>query len=245
LATLRRDVPSAGPRPRASKASVVADDAVDQAFLTTLTTEHFTLAGARSQTVSEAGTRAALYLGTLSSALISLGFVSQVSAGGELFKVFCLIVLPTVYVLGLFTHMRLVESSVEDLLYGRAINRIRHYYLEVAGERARYFVMSGNDDVIGVLRNMGLGRPSRLQLYFTASAAIAVVNSVVGGTAVGFAVGIAFDPALGVSVLAGAAFAIASLAVHMRVSRGRHVSDREMAESLFPSPAAGNLPADG
>jgi hypothetical protein len=214
----------------------VADEAVDQAFLTTLTTEHFTLAGARSQTVSEAGTRAALYLGTLSSALIALGFVSQVSEGGELFRVFALIVLPTVFLLGLFTHMRLVENSVEDLIYGRAINRIRHYYLEVAGERARYFLMSGHDDIVGVLRNMGLGRPSRMQLYFTASAAIAVVNSVVGGTAVGFAVGIAFEPVLGVSVLAGAVFAAASLALHMRVARTRHVSDRELAESLFPSP---------
>jgi hypothetical protein len=214
----------------------VADDAVDQAFLTTLTTEHFTLAGARSQTVSEAGTRAALYLGTLSSALIALGFVSQVSGAGELFRVFALIVLPTVFLLGLFTHMRLVESSIEDLIYGRAINRIRHYYLEVAGERARYFVMSGNDDIWGVMRNMGLGSPSRWQLYFTASAAIAVVNSVVGGTAFGFAVGIAFEPALGVSVLAGAVCAIGSLALHMRVSRTRHVADREFTEAMFPSP---------
>jgi hypothetical protein len=222
----------------------VADEVSDQAVLTTLTTEHFTLAGARSQTVSEAGTRSALYLGTLSSALISLGFVGQVSQAGELFRVFVLIVLPTVYLLGLFTHMRLVESSIEDLLYGRAINRIRHYYLELAGERARYFVMSGYDDVPGVLRNMGLGvTPSRWQLYFTASAAIAVVNSVVGGTAVGFAVGIAFEPPLGVSVLAGAAFAIASIAAHMRVSRSRHVAGREV-EVLFPSPASGNLPGD-
>jgi hypothetical protein len=217
----------------------VADDASDQALLSTLTTEHFTLAGARSQTVSEAGTRSALYLGTLSSALISLGFVGQVSQGGELFRVFALIVLPTVYLLGLFTHMRLVESSIEDLLYGRAINRIRHYYLELAGERSRYFLMSGYDDVQGVLRNMGLGtKPSRWQLYFTASAAIAVVNSVVGGTAVGFAVGIAFDPPLGVSVAAGAAFAMASIALLMRISRARHVAGRDV-EVLFPSPAGG------
>jgi hypothetical protein len=223
----------------------VADEASDQAVLTTLTTEHFTLAGARSQTVSEAGTRSALYLGTLSSALISLGFVGQVSQAGELFRVFVLIVLPTVYLLGLFTHMRLVESSIEDVLYGRAINRIRHYYLELAGERGRYFLMSGYDDVPGVMGNMGLGvTPSRWQLYFTASAAIAVVNSVVGGTAVGFAVGIAFEPPLGVSVAAGAAFAIAPIAVLMRISRARHVAGREV-EVLFPSPGSGNLSGDG
>ena len=46
-------------------------------------------------------------------------------------------------------------------LYGRAINRIRHYYLELAGNERRYFMMGGNDDVPGVLANMGLGRGPR------------------------------------------------------------------------------------
>ena len=41
-------------------------------LLTTLTTEHFTLQGARSQTVSESAARAALYLGSVSSTLIAI-----------------------------------------------------------------------------------------------------------------------------------------------------------------------------
>jgi hypothetical protein len=36
-----------------------------------------------------------------------------------------MIVLPALYALGVFTFARLVVSSMEDLLYGRAIN----YYL--------------------------------------------------------------------------------------------------------------------
>jgi hypothetical protein len=202
--------------------------------LTTLTTEHFTLQGARSQTVSESTGRAALYLGSVSSALIALGFVSQASGSGDLFDVFTLIVLPTVYVLGLFTFVRLVELSIEDISYGRAINRIRHYYLEHAGEDARYFLMSGYDDAPGVLRNMGI-TATRWQLYFTASAAIAVVNSVVGGTAAAFAVDVAFDPPLGVSIAAGAVIALASFVLHLRADRARH--ERGVAiEPLFPTP---------
>ena len=68
--------------------------------------------------------------------------------------------LPTLYLLGIFTFVRLIESSVEDILYGRAINRIRHYYLELAGEDALYFLMEGYDDPPGVTRNMGIPRPA-------------------------------------------------------------------------------------
>ena len=208
-------------------------DENDQTLLTTLTTEHFTLQGARSQTVSESTGRAALYLGAVSSALISLGFVAQASGSSDLFDVFTLVVLPTLYALGVFTFVRLVELSVEDIFYGRAINRIRHYYLEHAGERAHYFMMSGHDDAPGVLHNMGI-TVTRWQLYFTISAAIAVVNSVVGGAAVGFAVGIAFDPPLGVSVAAGAPVALVSLALHMRSDRARHERGAAV-KPLFPS----------
>jgi hypothetical protein len=210
-------------------------DERDQALLTTLTTEHFTLQGARSQTVSESTGRSALYLGAVSSALISLGFVAQASGDSDLFRVFTLVVLPTLYALGVFTFVRLVELSVEDIFYGRAINRIRHYYLEHARESARYFALSGNDDAAGVLRNMGI-TVTRWQLYFTASSAIAVVNSVVGGTAVGFAVGVAFDPPLGASVGAGAVVALVSFLLHMRVDRARHERGVRV-EPLFPSTA--------
>jgi hypothetical protein len=209
-------------------------DAPDQSLLTALTTEHFTLQGARSQTVSESTGRSALYLGAVSSALISLGFVAQASRNGTFFHVFTLIVLPTLYALGLFTFVRLVELSIEDIHYGRAINRIRHFYLEHAREDARYFLMSANDDAIGVLRNMGIVA-TRWQLYFTASATIAVVNSVVGGTAVGFAVAIAFEPPLAASVLPGIIVGIASFALHLRVDRARH--ERGVAiDPLFPTP---------
>jgi len=210
-------------------------DGADQGLLTTLTTEHFTLQGARSQTVSESTGRSALYLGSVSSALISLGFIAQASRDHTFFHVFTLIVLPTLYALGLFTFVRLVELSIEDIYYGRAINRIRHYYVEHAGESARYFLMSAHDDALGVLRNMGI-QVTRWQLYFTASATIAVVNSVVGGTAVGFAVTLVFDPPLAVAVVSGTIAGIASFALHMRVDRVRHERGVPI-EPLFPTPS--------
>jgi hypothetical protein len=205
----------------------------DGQTLTALTTEHFGLAGARSQAASETASRSALYLGSVSSTLVGLGLTAQVS--GDVFHVFALVALPTLFVLGIFTFVRLVELGIEDFLLGRAINRIRHYYLEHAGEATRYFMLSGNDDAIGVMANMGM-RPEPRQLYFTAAMAIAVVDAVVGGAAIALALGLAFDTPLGVPVAVGGIAAIAAVAGALRSQRTRRDAGTRH-ESLFPSEA--------
>jgi hypothetical protein len=204
------------------------------ALVTLLTTEHFTLQGSRASTISESSSRAALYVGALSSSLIALGFLGQASEFETAFDIFALVVLPTVYLLGLFTHVRVVQSSIEDIFYGCAINRIRGVYRQLAGSEARYFLLGGHDDVYGVLANMGLGKPSRWQLYLTLATMVAVVNSVVGGTTVALAVGV-LGASLVVSVLTGAVALVASLAFHSLIQRRTHVSSREAEEPMFPS----------
>ena len=69
------------------------------------------------------------------------------------FEVFALTVLPTLYLLGVFTFVRVVECGAEDYRYGVAINRIRHYYKQLAGSEARLFLLSGHDDGRGVFDN--------------------------------------------------------------------------------------------
>ena len=206
-----------------------------QALLTILTTEHFTLQGAQAKTVSESSARAALYVGAVSSALIALGFIAQASELGTAFDAFALVVLPTLYALGVFTFVRLVETSIENLLYGRAINRIRAYYLQAAGREARYLLLSGHDDLRGVLANMGVLRPSRWGLFFTLASMVAVLNSIVGGTAVAFLVGAVFGAPLGVAAAAGGAVAIGSAFAHFRWQRGHH-GGSDSAAPLFPTP---------
>jgi hypothetical protein len=215
----------------------MADAPSRQELLTALTTEHFTLQGARAQTVSESAARSSLYLGSVSSTLIALGFVSQVSEGGEVFQLFALAALPTLFFLGVFTFVRLVESSVEDVLYGRAINRIRHYYLERAGEEARYFLMGGHDDALGVIANMGLRPGSRWQLYFTTATAVSVVNGIIGASGIAILLGVTLDVPLAIAAGAGAIFALASVALLMRYDRRRHQQAGGHRDVLFPSPS--------
>src|SRR5688500_15969730 len=134
-------------------------------LLTALTTEHFTLQGARSQTMSESSARASVYVFSVSSALVALGFLAQISQAGDIFKVLALTVLPPLYLLGSVTFVRLVECGAEDFRYGLAINRIRGYYKELAGDRANLFLLSGYDDPQGVFANMSLMVENRTPLF--------------------------------------------------------------------------------
>jgi hypothetical protein len=209
-----------------------------QQLLTALTTEHFTLQGARSQTMSESSARASVYVFSVSSALVALGFIGQISEVGDVFNVFALTVLPTLYLLGAVTFVRLVECGAEDFRYGLAINRLRHYYKEVAGERANLFLLSGHDDGAGVFENMGIPVEGRAP-YFAFSSAIAVIDGVVGGAAVGIALGVVVDASLGVAAAGGAAAAIVSVVAWIRYAGRLLEASATQTETLFPSPSVG------
>ena len=203
-------------------------------LLTALTTEHFTLQGARSQTMSESSSRAALYIGAVSSTLVALGFLGQISPGGDTFNTFALTVLPTLYLLGVFTFVRLVECGAEDFRYGLAINRIRGYYKQLAGDQSKLFLMSGHDDGPGVFFNAAVPVVGRTQ-YFTFGSVVAVINSVVGGSAVAIALGAFVDATLGVAAGAGAVVAIVSVVGLLRLAGRLLVARTAGVEALFPS----------
>jgi hypothetical protein len=70
-----------------------------------------------------------LYLGTLSSAVIAIAFVGQASELGDAFYLFALLLLPPVFLLGVFSFLRLVQTSIEDMVYAVGSFRIRQYFL--------------------------------------------------------------------------------------------------------------------
>jgi hypothetical protein len=106
------------------------------AFLTALTTEHFVLQTAASATVSEAAARSSLYVLALSSSLVAMGFASR---SQEAFLAFAGAVLPGLFLLGLFTVYRLVDTGIENQQYLTGIARIRAYYRTLNPEAAMYF----------------------------------------------------------------------------------------------------------
>jgi len=187
-----------------------------QEILTFLTTEHFTLQGERASSSQEVQGRLQLYMSALSSSIISLALVAQISGVEGAFRGFAMVLLPTVYVLGLVTLGRMNQAWLAWFGATQGMGRIRRFYVELAPDAARYFVMPTTDDAWSTLRGYGIGiRPGWWEAMYAAPAAVALVNSIVAGVFVGILVHTLGDDA-GVAALpavAGAAGGLLSFAV--------------------------------
>ena len=134
------------------------DDDRQQAFMTALVTDHFALQGARGQLNAELTGRAALYLATVSSTLIALGFVAR---DWSAFVPFAAAVLPSLLILGEFTFIRLVAASIEDLKHLYAIQQIRSYYRSLVPDGLTFFAdITIGDPRVAVTRAAGLAVPT-------------------------------------------------------------------------------------
>jgi len=143
-----------------------------------MTTEHYNLQTGRSMTISEANGRSSLFVGAVSSGLVALALVGQISHLGTAFFVFSLVVIPTLFLMGLITFERVLQSGTADIIYARGINRIRHLYLEYAPQMQPYFILSTHDDAGETLHHESMSI-SWLQIFLTMAGMIAMINSVV------------------------------------------------------------------
>jgi hypothetical protein len=193
------------------------DQRVDPQLLTALTTEHFVLQTARGSTIGEANGRASIYLGALSSALIALGFVADQPGT---FRVFAAVVLPAVLLLGWFTFVRMVQTSVENVLYLTRIQRIRRWYAQLATDAAWFADVARppGDEAAAALTTTGM-RPGRLQMLFTAAAMVAALNSIVLGTAICLLLRAVEAAPLAAAVVTGAALGAAALLGQLAIQR--------------------------
>jgi len=157
--------------------------ATRQDLLTIMSTEHFTLQGARAAAISDANGRTSFFLSSLSAGVVALAFVAQVSQTGPAFIVLALILLPTLLVVGLASFERLLQLGIENIRTVVAINRVRHYYLEVAPELRPHFTLSYYDDPQGVLTSLGSirGGLRPWDLFVTNAGLVGVIDGIVCG----------------------------------------------------------------
>ncbi len=152
------------------------EQAEQTALLSALTTEHFVLQTANNSTYSEASARSTLYVMALSSSLVAMGFVA---GSTNLLVPFAAISLPAIFLLGVFTVIRLVETALESMQYLTGIARIRGYYRTLGPEAARHFASKYGrwPEVESPALRFG----SALAFFGTTASMIAVINNVVAG----------------------------------------------------------------
>lgn len=172
------------------------------AIMQMMTTEHYNLQSGRSITVSEAVGRSSLFLSTVSTTLVAVAFVGQIAQLGTAFFVFSLVIFPSLFFLGLVTFQRVLQISLEDIVYARGINRIRHLYIEIAPQMREYFVLSTSDDAASVYGDLAM-KSEWWQLYLTIPGMIGVINSLLVGVFFGLLVAFLLKLTLVLCVIVG------------------------------------------
>jgi hypothetical protein len=200
-----------------------------------MTTEHYTLQTGYAISTSEVNGRSSLFVGAVSSALIALAFVGQISHLGTAFFVFSLVVIPTLLFMGLITFERTLQANSATLKYARGMNRIRHLYLEYAPQMKPYFILSSHDDMRGILGDMGVTHPHVWwEGFFSAAFMIAMITSVLAGSFVGLLLAAITLP-LAVTTSAGVVAFLVSVGLHLRYQWRKWVFLNRNQPILFPS----------
>lgn len=195
------------------------------AFLNALLTEHFVLQSVRGVTVSESSTRASIYLMTLSSSLVAYGFLARSTyATGYL-----AVVIPVIVLLGVFTYVRLVQTSLEDVAALEAIQEIRRWYGTLLPGAEAYFPLPQGPRAPNEMLDIGR-RASWSGVFFTLSSAIGVVNSIVAGAGVAIILTALTTPPVSIGVGVGTTAVLAAL--HGIYQERRYAQLRRLVRSL-------------
>ena len=183
------------------------------AAVTFMTTEHFTLQGARAATIAESTGRATMFLGSVSAGLVALGLIATATRLGTTFYAFGAIVLATLSFIGFVTFERVLQSAIEDHGYAQRIARLRAFYFDCAPEITGYLVSVPPSQRLSIQGlDTGPWRGSR-----TIAGMVGVVAAVLTGSAVGLTASAAAGHSAAVGFATGGVVALATVVAVMRV----------------------------
>jgi hypothetical protein len=190
----------------------MADEKPPAEFMSALGTEYFVLQSTASSTIGESGSRVSIYLSSLASGLVALGFSSS---SPRAFASLAFTVLPTVFLLGWFTIVRLTDTSVANIVSLRRMELIRQYYAALHPLAPPYFgVENSAAEEHGV-------RYGRWSFLFTMASMVITVNCVLAGATIALLCDLAFKAPLPAAVGIGVAAGIVLLAFSLRYEHRR------------------------
>jgi hypothetical protein len=130
-----------------------------------LATEHWSLIATRSLIWNEALSRATVFLTVLSASIVALALLANATGFGSETTTFALVLLPVVLLLGITTHVRLIQINTEEFQLVLAMNRLRQGYLAIEPGLEPYFTTSPHDDEAGLAITYMLEHPTQAHLW--------------------------------------------------------------------------------
>jgi hypothetical protein len=224
------------------------DDLTDQRVVQILSTEHWSLLGARSLAYNEAFTRGGMFLTFLSMSFVALALLSQAMSFGDQFLTVAAIVLTFDLVIGLTTYGRIMGANVDDLRAVHGMARIRHGYTEVAPIVTKYFTSATHDDIDSLMGAYGDppgGYVSSVVYGLTTSGGmVGLITSMVGGVLAGV-VALMFAVAPGLAVWIGVGGALLVLLCLVLLTTGSVTKEQEKLGAMFPAAQDPGSPSGG
>ena len=214
----------------------------DPRVIQILSTEHWSLLGARSLAYNEAFIRGGMFLTFLSMSFVALALLAQGMSFGDQFLAIAAVVLAFDFVIGIATYGRIGGANVDDLRAVHGMARIRHAYTQIAPITTPYFTTATYDDVDSVLSAYGTGPDTGPSMFFyavsTSGGMIGLIVSMVGGVlaaVLGLLIGLPGDLAVWIGIGGGLIVFVAILVLTLG-SVPRH---QERLGTLFPAPEDG------
>ncbi len=190
----------------------------------------------RSLTWTESFARAALFLSTLSAAVIVLGLVGPATQFGPEFFAFALVLLPVALFVGIATFLRIDEGNREDIFWIAGMNRIRHAYVRMRPAATPFLILGTTDDVPGITRSFGplAGTYSFAHFFVTIPGMIAVIDGVLAGAIAGMATTFT-GASIAALIAVGATVGVFTAFLLARVSQRGFLRLMETQKPAFPS----------
>lgn len=147
-----------------------------------LATEHWDLLATRSMTWNQIFSRASMFITLLSAVVVALALVAQATHFDDRFRLFALLLLPIVFILGIATFIHLGEANGDDVGYINGMKQLRRAYLELAPELQPYFPAVHLDGNTGIPQPIAPNYGYTLIHFLGATPAIVgTMNVVVAG----------------------------------------------------------------
>jgi hypothetical protein len=204
-----------------------------------LATEHWGLLSARSMAYTEIFSRAGMLLTIVSATVVALALIGQATDFGSDFRVFSILLLPLVLLVGLTTFVRVADVSIEDVAMVAGMNRLRHAYVEIAPELEPYFITGTTDDEEGVLTTIGHSQPIEVggvRVIAALPVLVGLIDAVVAGVLAALAVQ-AIGGGDALLLVLGFLTAVVVTALLARSFFARIEKVRRINQPLFPSKA--------
>ena len=207
-----------------------------------LSTEHWSLLGARSLAYNEAFTRGGMFLTFLSMSFVALALLAQGMSFGDDFLTVAIVVLAFDLVIGLATYFRINGANVDDLRAVHGMARIRHAYTQIAPIASPYFTAATHDDMASVVTAYGSPASTGIGLILygltTSGGMIGLITSMVGGVFVAV-LSLIVGVSGGIAVWIGLGGGVVVFVLLLALTAGSIPRQQASLTVLFPAPEAG------